>query len=165
MRYEIARCTVGRRLVPPVAAALVASLVLFSGAIAEGWCDLVFKDVVPTAQNVIVAGYHRSGKSDASVSVVEVLKGECTDEDLDMDLEELESYRLRDGDRLVVALTAYHQPIRVAEGMGGCTPVSILPIRGDKLRGRDRAHYDFRSKSMPFETLRSELIDLIASER
>ena len=41
----------------------------------EGWCDLVFKDIVGRASNVIIARYQQAGKSEPSVSVVEVLKG------------------------------------------------------------------------------------------
>ena len=150
-----------RRLAPVALALCVSWLASVSAATAEGWCDLVFKDVVESASNVIIAHYQKTGKSEPSVTVVEVLKGGCTDDELDMDLEELGSYRLKDGDRLVLALTSYHQPIRLLVGLGGCTPVSILPIRGGKLRARERADYDLLTKSITLEALRSELVALI----
>jgi len=151
-----------RRLLERAALGLSVTLLAFvSTATAEGWCDLVFKDVVESAPTVIIARYHHAAKSRPSVTVVEVLKGDCTDDELDMDLEELKPYRLKNGDRLVVALTSHHQPIRVLGGLGGCTPVSILPIRGGKLRARERADYDFLTKSIALDDLRSELIALI----
>jgi hypothetical protein len=125
---------------------------------AEGWCDLVFKDVVEKASSVIIADYHRASKVDVKVTVAEVLKGACTDEELEMDPEELERLRLKDGDKLVIALTSYHQPVRIVRELAGCAPVSILPIRGGKLRARERPNYDFMSKSMTLEALRSDLL-------
>jgi len=131
------------------------------GLQAEGWCDLVFTDVIGEADSVIIAGYHRKGKSGPEFKVQEVLKGACADSDLDLDLEEFAYYRFKDGDQLVLALTSYHQPVRVVHGMGGCTAVSVLPIRGGKLRSKDRENYDFGSKSITLEALRAELLTLL----
>jgi len=130
---------------------------------ADGWCELVFKDVVEYASSVIIAEYHRGAKSAPTVTVAEVLEGACTDDELEMDLEELRRYRLKDGDKLVVALNAYHQPMRVVRDLAGCTPVSILPLRGGRLRARERPDYDFMSEAMSLEALRSELLELLVS--
>lgn len=128
---------------------------------AEGWCDVVFKDVLDEATSVIVAEYRDSAKTSPQIAIREVLKGSCTDAELDLDLEELATHRFKNGDRMIVALTSYHQPVRIVSGMGGCTAVSVLPIRGGKLRARDRMNYDFSSKSISFDALRAELLVLL----
>ena len=129
--------------------------------LAEGWCDLVFKDVLDEASSVIVAEYRQSGKGGPQITVQEVLKGSCTDDELDLDLKELAVHNFRNGDQMLLALTSFHQPVRVVRSMGGCTPVSVLPIRGGKLRARDRVNYDFLSKSISLEALRAELLTLL----
>jgi len=143
--------------------AIACALLLASSArlSAEGWCDLVFTDVLDEADSVIIAGFRQKGADLPEFTVQEVLKGECTDAELDLDPEELEFYRLKDGDQLVLALTSYHQPVRVVDGLGGCTAVSILPIRGGKLRSRDRENYDFGGKSIPLDALRAQLLSLL----
>jgi hypothetical protein len=146
------------------AAAAVACVILFAAqpfVLAEGWCDLVFKDVLDDASSVIIAEYRQVGKSAPKITVQEVLKGACTDEELDLDPDELAVYRFKNGDQLLVALTSYHQPVRVVRGLGGCTPVSVLPIRGGKLRARDRVNYDFMSKSITLSALRADLLALL----
>jgi hypothetical protein len=131
---------------------------------AEGWCDLVFKDVLGEAASVIIARYRVEDGSRPSVSVQEVLKGACTDAQLDLDPDELARYRLKDGDQMVLALTPYHQPVRVLPAMGGCTPVSLLPIRNGKLRARERRQYDFSKRSLSLRALRAELLELLRTE-
>lgn len=128
---------------------------------AEGWCDVVFKDVLDEAASVIIADYRQSGDSPPEITVQEVLKGSCTDGELDLDPKELAPYDFKDGDQMIVALTSYHQTVRIVSGMGGCTPVSVLPIRGGKLRARDRMDYDFTRKSTTLEALRAELLALL----
>ena len=128
---------------------------------AEGWCDLVFVDVLDEAESVIIAGYQKKANSPPKFTVQEVLKGSCTDAELDLDPEELAFHAFRDGDQLVVALTDYHQPVRIVHGMGGCTAVSVLPIRNGKLRSRERENYDVGHKSITLEALRAELLALL----
>jgi len=145
-------------------AAAIACVLLYSVSghlSAEGWCDVVFKDILDEASSVIIANYRQSGKTLPQITVQEVLKGSCTDRELDLDPEELAPYGFKDGDQLIVALTPYHQTVRVVPGLGGCTAVSILPIRGGKLRARDRMDYDFTNKSITLEALKAELLALL----
>jgi hypothetical protein len=154
----------GYHRIGPATVVAVVCVLLFlpsMGLQAEGWCDLVFTDVVGEADSVIIAGYHQKDKSLPKFKVQEVLKGACTDSQLDLDLDEFAYFRLKDGDQLVLALTSHHQPVRVVHGMGGCTAVSVLPIRGGKLRSKDRENYDFGRKSITLEALRAELLTLL----
>ena len=154
----------GSRRSGPLSLIAIACVLLFVASIpgsAEGWCDLVFVDVLDEAESVIIARYQKQGKSAPKFTVQEVLKGACTDADLDLDPKELAHHSFKDGDQLVLALTDYHQPVRIVHGMGGCTAVSVLPIRGGKLRARDRENYDLGRKSITLEVLRAELFALL----
>lgn len=123
----------------------------------EGWCGFLFKDVAEAARIVLLAQYHASGVEPATVKVVEVLKGAFTERTLALDLAELRSLRLRDRDYLLLALAANREPIRTLPGKGACSTVPILPVRGGKLRARDRQDYDDQQKPMTLDELRVEL--------
>ncbi len=137
---------------------ILAAAILCLGADAPvGWCDLLFKEVAAVAENIVIADYRKAGRGRTeSVIVVEVLRGDVP-RGQPIDPERLKSLRLKDGDQSVLALTSFFEPIRYLRGMGACTAVNALPIRGGLLRSRDRSNYDGRRKSMSLDELRAEL--------
>ncbi len=137
---------------------ILAAAIFCMGADAPvGWCDLLFKEVAEVTENIVIADYRKAGRGQpGSVTVVEVLKGEVP-HGQSIDPQRLKSLRLKDGDRCVLALTPTYELVRYLRGMGACTAVSALPIRGGRLRSSDRSNYDGRRKPMSLDQLRQEL--------
>ena len=64
---------------------------------------------------------------------------------------------LRHEDHVLFALDGDLRPLRTTRSLGFCDAISVLPIRGKKLRGRDRLDYDSQSEGITLEELRDEL--------
>ncbi len=135
-----------------VACLLAATTVVTSGT----WCDLVFKDVAPVADVIVLAEVHASKGHPPELHVAEVFKGYCADQTLNLNLEEL-GQRLRDGDQMVLALNRSCRLIRDSQGLGMCSAINVLHIRDGKLKSRDRLDYDSRRGTMTLDQLREEL--------
>jgi hypothetical protein len=71
--------------------------------------------------------------------------------------EVLEEYGIRPNDHVLLALGKDGQLVARSPGMGACLPVSLVRLRGDKLRGRDRVDYDSRREPMRLDELRLDL--------
>jgi hypothetical protein len=124
---------------------------------AEGWCDIVFKDVAQQAEIVVLARVDRARRALPELFVVETLKGECPLGHLGLTSRILEDYNMKDGDHVFVAMDAKRRPVGTARSLGVCTAVHVLPIRGGKLRSRDRLNYDSRSGSLTLDQIRHQL--------
>ncbi len=136
---------------------LVAAILCVGADSPVSWCELLFKEVAVAAENVVIADYRKASRGrPESVTVVEILRGEVP-QGQPIDPERLKSLRLKDGEQCVLALTSSFEPIRYLHGMGACTAVNALPIRGGRLRSRDRSNYDGGRKSMSLDELRTEL--------
>jgi hypothetical protein len=119
------------------------------------WCDVVFKDVAREADIVVLARVEQAKDGAPTVHVVDVLKGSCGSCEVRLDPEDLDG--VKDGDRLFVALDRDHRPVRGKRSLGFCGAISVLPIRGGKLRSRDRLNYDSQAGGMTLDELREEL--------
>jgi hypothetical protein len=93
----------------------------------------------------------------ARVEVVDVLKGDCERSVLSLDPEDLDPDSVRVGDHLLLALDRDLQPLQSARGLGFCSAISVLPIRGGKLRARERVNYDSERQKMTLDEIRDEL--------
>ena len=124
---------------------------------AAAWCDLVFKDVAPLAEIVVLAEVRKPKDRHSELVPVEVLKGIYEKEILSLDPEELVA-GVKNGDQVILALTPEHTLVRDNQGLGLCSVINVLHIRDGKLRARDRQHYDSGSKALPLDQLREELI-------
>ena len=138
------------RWLPCALAALIAQPV-------AAWCDLVFKDIAPLAEVVVLAEVRKPKGRQPELIVVEVLKGTCEKKTLSLDPEELVT-GIKHGDQVILALTPEHTLVRHNQGLGLCTAINVLHIRDGKLRARDRQGYDSRRKRLPLDQLREELI-------
>lgn len=130
---------------------------------AAAWCDLVFKDVAPQAQVVVLAEIRKPKGRQPELVVVEVFKGASEMQALSLDPEALVA-RTRHGDQVILALTSEHSLVNDNRGLGLCSVVNVLHIRGGKLRARDRQAYDNRRRAMPLEQLREELMRDLRTE-
>jgi hypothetical protein len=135
--------------------ALACGLAAGAPVSAGAWCDVVFKDVAHEAEIVVLARVVKAKSEPAGIHVVDVLKGDCGQRLPKLDAVDLEG--LRHQDHVLVALDADLRPLRGTRSLGFCEAISVLPIRGKKLRGRDRLDYDSQSKPMTLEELRDEL--------
>jgi len=142
-----------RRRVLVSALALAAS----AGTSTRAWCDLPFKDIVDRVETVILVEYRKPRGETASVVTLEVFKGESRQGSADLDPEELEAYRPRNGAKYLIALTSFGRIARYIEGIGACSPVSVLPLRGQKLRADDRFNYDGGHDPLTLDALREDL--------
>ena len=124
---------------------------------AAAWCDLMFKDVAPLAEVVVLAEIRAPKDGQPELVVVEVFKGTFETEALHLDSEELTA-KAKHGDQVILALTGKHTLVSDNQGLGLCSVVNVLHIRDGKLRARDRQGYDNRRKAMPLLQLREELI-------
>ena len=124
---------------------------------AAAWCDLVFKDIAPLAEVVILAEVRKPKDRQPELVPVEVLKGSYEKETLSLDPEKLVA-GVKNGDQVILALTPEHALVRDNQGLGLCSVINVLHIRDGKLRARDRQHYDSGSKALPLDRLREELI-------
>ncbi len=124
---------------------------------AAAWCDLVFKDIAPLAEVVVLAKVQKPKGRQLELVVVEALKGTCEKKTLSLDAKELVA-GIKHGDQVILALTPEHTLVRDNQGLGSCTVINVLHIRDGKLRARDRQGYDSRRKALPLDQLREELI-------
>ncbi len=124
---------------------------------AAAWCDLVFKDIAPLAEVVVLAEARKPKGGQPELVVLEVLKGTCEKKTLRLNPAELGA-GIKYGDQVILALTREHTLVRDNQGLGLCNVINVLRIRDGKLRARDRQGYDSRRKSMSLDQLRQELI-------
>ena len=136
-----------------LAITVVASAIGSVGA----WCDLPFKDIVDRVDIVVLAEYRKPKGEPATVVPVKVLKGGPIDGPLALDPQELQHYRPRDGTLFLLALSRNKRVVRYITGMGVCAPVSVLPLRGTKLRREDRFNYDGGREAMTLDELKADL--------
>lgn len=144
-----------------LAIALFVSLTAVPAA-AEMWCDLPFKDVAGSASAIALARYDADGAEDR-LPVVELIRGELATEVVTVDPGALRGYRLRDGQLFVFALDPSGRPIRALGETGYCEPVSILPIHRGMVRARFRPDYDGRSRPLPLDELRAEMLGAMST--
>lgn len=126
------------------------------------WCDVVFKDVAHEAEIVLLARIEKTKGASASVRVVDVLKGDCGQRLPNLDPADLAG--LKHEDHVFVALDGDLRPLRGTRSLGFCEAISVLPVRNNKLRGRDRVNYDSQSKGITLEELRDELLRDLAED-
>ena len=140
--------------------AVVAALVLAAsaGTSIRAWCDLPFKDIVGSVDKVILVEYRKPRGKPASVVTLEVFKGESRPGSEDLEPADLAQYRPRNGSRYLIALTRFGRIVQYIEGIGACSPVSVVPLRGEKLRADDRFNYDGGHEPMTLDALREDLI-------
>ena len=119
-----------RRLRLPWLPCAVAALIAQPAA---AWCDLVFKDIAPLAEVVVLAEVREPEGRQPELVVVEVFKGACDRKTLSLDPVELVA-GIKHGDQVMLALTREHALVRDNQGLGLCTAISFLHIRGGKLR-------------------------------
>ena len=124
---------------------------------AAAWCDLVFKDIAPRAELVVLAEVRVPEGRQPELVVVEALKGTCDQKTLSLDPGELVT-GIKRGDHVILALTSEHTLVRDNQGLGSCTVINVLHIRDGKLRARERQGYDSRHKVLSLDQLREELI-------
>ena len=66
---------------------------------------------------------------------------------------------------MLLAVDAEGRPVQEsASGLGACAAVSVLPIRGGKLRARDRPSYDNLDGAMTLDELKAELRKMFGSD-
>ncbi len=124
---------------------------------AAAWCDLVFKDIAPLAEVVVLAKVQKPKGRQLELVVVEALKGTCDQKTLSLDPGELVT-GIKRGDHVILALTSEYTLVRDNQGLGSCTVINVLHIRDGKLRARERQGYDSRHKVLSLDQLREELI-------
>jgi hypothetical protein len=76
----------------------------------------------------------------------------------------LNGHRVKDGDHVLVALDGKHRLVRTTHGLGACLAISVLPIRGGKLRAQDRVNYDSGTRAMTLDQLREQLLNDVAAD-
>ena len=147
-----------RRIRPRAAArwALVCFLATLASAPEAAWCDLLFKDVAGDAGLIVLVEYETTKGTTATIRVVETIKGDPGTIPVAAPAE-LELFGPRNGDRFMMALSEGGTWIRYVHGTGACAAISVLPIRGGKLRARHRSDYDGASRSMTLEELLADL--------
>ena len=148
-----------RTIVGLVAGGLAVTGQLWAGS----WCDVVFKDVARDATAIVLTRVDDPTVEHPTLQVVDVLMGECDQPVVSLAKRELERYRLKRGDQVLLALDDDLLPIRATHGLGICEPVSLLPIRDGRLRSADRSGYDSGRKAMTIDELRRELQELAGS--
>ena len=136
---------------------LVCALAALIAQPAAAWCELVFQDIAPLAEVVVLAEVRAPKGEQPELVVVEAFKGTCDRKTLNLDPEELVT-GIRHGDQVILALTTEHTLVRDNQGLGLCTTINVLHIRDGKLRAQDRQGYDSRRKALPLDQLREELI-------
>ncbi len=140
-----------------VSLVFVCGLAAMAPARAEGWCSVVFKDVAREAELVLLARVDGPKESPVRLSVVEVLKGEYRATGLALATHDAGLVPFKGGDILLLALDHRHRPVSGVRGLGACDPISMLLVRGGKLRARDRENYDSREGPLALDELRGEL--------
>ena len=130
----------------------------FFAAPAGAWCDLLFKDVAEGSDLIVLVEYSTMKHQPGRLSVVETIKGRAGDLALTPARFGLERYEPRNGDQFLLALGRDGDLVRYIQGTGACSAISILPVRGGKLRARYRVDYDGASKAMSLDQLRAELM-------
>jgi len=138
---------------------------LFAGGLAAvvaapagAWCDVVFKDVAQEAEVVLLGRIEKVKGGPTVVRVADILKGQYRESWLSLDPSDLDVDRLKHHDHVLVALDGSLEPLRQARGLGFCQPISVLPIRGGKLRSRERVDYDSLTGSLTLDAIRDELV-------
>lgn len=137
-------------------AGTIGAALLWPACARAEWCDLLFKEVSHSAEVVLLAEYRGARGQPPVMHVVEVLKGEYGQTLLHLATDDL-GHEPRQGEMFLLALNPYHQLIRSIDGMGACSPISVLRLRRGKLQGRERDNYDGGSKPMTLDQLRAEL--------
>jgi hypothetical protein len=143
---------------------LACGLAAATPVFADAWCDVMFKDVAHEAQVVVLARVERAKGAPAVLRVDEVLKDESGHQVSVLPSEALEGHQVKHGDRVLVALDGDHRLVRVTRSLGGCAAISVLPIRGGKLRARDRVNYDSREGAITLDRIRQQLLDDFADD-
>ncbi|HKQ62914.1 MAG TPA: hypothetical protein VJS92_16595 [Candidatus Polarisedimenticolaceae bacterium] len=121
------------------------------------WCDLPFKAAAAQAPNLVLVQFRAPKGQPPELFVVEVLKGRCRNEALNVDPTSLRSFAPRNRDLFLLALDRSLRLPSHAENLGACAAISVLPVRGGKLRAADREDYDGGTRPMTLEELRAEL--------
>jgi len=147
-----------RTLIRLAVAGLAVSGPLWAGS----WCDVVFKDVARDAAAIVLTRVNEPTDDLLTLRVTDVLMGECDQSVVSLAKRELQRHRLKPGDQVLLALDDDLLLIRATHGLGICEPVSLLPIRGGRLRSADRPGYDSGRKSMTLDELRRDLRELDA---
>ena len=124
---------------------------------AGGWCDVVFKDVARQAPIVVLARVERTKAAPPTLHVLEVLKDRSEQGFSRLPSRILDGQPIKHGDHVLVALGDDHRPVVATRGLGMCEAISVLTIRGGKLRSRDRVNYDSDVGAMTLEELREDL--------
>ena len=139
---------------------LASSVAMASGS----WCDVVFKDIAREADALVLTRVELVNEAPPLLHVVDVLKGEYPRGELALTGDALDGLRLKTGDQVLVALDGAHRQISTSRNLGMCDAISVLPIRGGKLRARDRLGYDSQRGGMTFNQLRQDLLETSAAQ-
>jgi hypothetical protein len=125
---------------------------------------VVFRDVAREAPVVVLARPAAGGPERREVELERVVKGRCERRRFILP-EEIPGERpLRDGDLVLLALDRKLAPVRVLRSLGFCKPISILVLRGGKLRGTARADYDNGRGRLTLEAVIADL-ETLTDER
>jgi hypothetical protein len=142
-----------------VVACLIRLVLAASGdALASAWCELPFKAVAAGAPLLVHARVEPEGRAGVRLVVLDVLHGSADRATLRLASADLERYELRRGDHVVMALTERWQIFQGSGPLGACQPVSVLPLRGGRLRPRDRPSYDSGDGPLSMEQVLEELV-------
>ena len=139
---------------------LASSVAMASGS----WCDVVFKDIAREADALVLTQVELVDEAPPLLHVVDVLKGEYPRHELLLTGDALNGLRLKTGDQVLVALDDNHRQISTARNLGMCDAISVVAIRGGRLRARDRLGYDNQRGGMTFNQLRQDLLETSAAQ-
>jgi hypothetical protein len=144
-----------RVLVCAAICGLAFSAPLFAGT----WCDVVFSDVAHDAGIVVLARVEKARGAAPVLHVAEVLKDRSESGFGRLPSRILDGIETKNGDHVLVALDEEQRLVVNAGGLGMCEAISVLVIRGGKLRSRDRVNYDSLTGTLTLEEIREQLRD------